>query len=65
VNGYGHKMPKVIIRYKKMNDKDLESVAEAMASIIIDHIQNGKSSQSLDRTDYVYKERRKDESNAA
>jgi len=36
-------MPEVKIRYRKMTDKELDAVAEAMADMIICHIQDRKN----------------------
>jgi len=36
-------MPEVKIRYKEMTDEELDTVAEAMADMIICHIQDRKN----------------------
>jgi len=38
-------MPEVRVKYKNMNDKELDSVAEAMADMIIGHIQDKKKNK--------------------
>ena len=47
----------VIIRYKKMTDEKLESVAEAMADLIIGHVQTKNGRKNRDKRDLKFTEK--------